>query len=412
MDATAYSLADFYIDDSDDPFEPSAEFVAWRKAGAWATEMYLPALAHGPRTTTGIQGFPDDCVNLASYNYLGLAHHPEVTAAARAALDELGAGACGSPLLSGMTELHTELEEELADFMGRDAVMLFNSGFAGALGIMAGSLRRGDVAILDERAHVSLAEGARLSGARVEMFRHNDPSSLDAILEKHDGLRRIVVVEGVYSMDGDMGDLAELLPIAEKHRVSTLIDEAHSILLCGPNGRGVVEHKDAEGRVALQYGTFSKAFGGIGGFVAGDQNTIDYLRFFANSYAFSCALPPASVASNLAALRISRRHPELREKLADNASYFRTRIQDMGLKTGESESHVVPIIIGNDRRKLYDLCRTLREHGVFIAPVDFPSVPEDSLRFRASLSSSHTREELDRALRVLESVVVPGVAQG
>lgn len=408
-EALRHSLADFYIDFNDDPFVPSKEYGEWREAAAWVADLYEPVLTDGPRSRTRLGKGSDSAINLASYNYLGLAHHPEVVGAAVGAVEALGTGACGSPILSGMTDLHRDFEAALSGFLELEDTMLFNSGFAGALGSMSGFLRRGDVAVLDERAHVSLQDGARLSGARVELFDHNDAESLDEALSRHPDERRVVVVEGVYSMDGDMGDLPSLVPVAEAHGVSIFIDEAHSILTCGESGRGVVEHFGMSDRVALQYGTFSKAFGGIGGFVGGERASLEYLRYFANSYAFSCALPPGVVAGNRAALGVAMREPELRTRLADNAGYFRGALQDLGLSTGESTTHVVPIIIGSDRALLYELCDALRQRGLLIAPVDFPSVPEDSLRFRASISAVHTRAELDEALNLIEDVVVPRV---
>jgi glycine C-acetyltransferase len=405
------SLADFFLPDGPDPLVPPEGFTAWLHAGRRAASLYEPTLLQGPvpRTTLAAPAGPQRVINMASYNYLGLSRRPEVVAAACAALQAYGTGACGSPLLSGLTDLHRRLEAELSAFLGREQTMLFNSGFAGALGILAGTLRKGDVAVLDAKCHVCMVEGARLAGARLEFFDHNSAASLDDALAHHKDCRRLVVLEGVYSMDGDMGDLPSLVPVAREHGVGMMIDEAHSVLLFGDTGQGVTEHFGCDDAVALKYGTFSKAFAGIGGFVSGPAELLNYLRLYASSYGFSCALPPAVVAGLLEALAVARREPGLRARAQENADYFRTQLQGMGIDTGASTTQVVPVMIGSDRALLYELCLELRRRGLFLAPVDYPSAPEDELRFRASITAAHTRADLDEALNILADVVAPRV---
>ena len=404
-----YGLADFYLMDGDDPLVPSEDFLRWRQRTSWATSLYEQCLLDGPipRSALLVSGERRPVINLASYNYLGLAKHPETVAAAKAALDCYGVGACGSPILSGMTDLHRELELKLAAFLGREQVMLFNSGFGGALGTLAGVLRRGDAVILDSKCHISLIEGAKLSSARIELFEHNDANSLDSCLAKHAGRRRVVVTEGIFSMDGDMAELPALVPVAEHHNVGIVIDEAHSMLATGEHGRGVTEHYGLDERVALKYATFSKSFAAVGGFVSGAASTIDYLRYFANSYGFSCALPPSIVAAILAGLDVATRDGALRRRLAENAKYFREQLNGLGLDSGASTTQVVPIIIGSNQRLLYEVGLALRERGLFIAIVDYPSVPEDSLRLRASITAEHTKADLDEALNIIKDTVVP-----
>jgi glycine C-acetyltransferase len=407
-----YSLADFYFGDVDntDPTVPPADFTSWRRATGWATRLYEPALlaAPTPRSTVASASGPRRVINLSSYNYLALGTHPDVIAAAESALREFGTGACGSPLLSGMTRLHQTFERELAAFVGR-TVLLFNSGFSGALGSLAGLLRKGDVAVVDSKAHISLMDGARLSGARLAVFEHNDVTSLDSVLTAANGRRRLVVVEGVYSMDGDMAPLPAILDVADAHGAPVLVDEAHSILTCGPTGRGVAEHFGVADRVRLHYGTFSKAFAGLGGFVAGPDATIDYMRCYASSYGFSCALPPATVAGLSAALDVATRDADLRTRLWDNADYFRAAVHQLGISTGASSTHVVPLIVGSDRALLYELGNAMRDRGLFLSPVDYPSVPQDQVRFRASITAGHTRADLDEALNILSDVMAPRV---
>src|ERR1700719_1672923 len=247
------SLADFVVGDSDDPLVPPLAFTQWRQAGAWEATLYEPEMlgSAAARTTINYEGKPRSVINLCSYNYLGLANRPEVIAAAQEALTKYGMGACGSPLLSGMTDLHRQLERRVADFLGREDAMLFNSGFGGPLGTISALLRKTDVAVLDNRSHLSLRDGAVLSRCRVDRFEHNDPASLDVALTKRKGKRALVIVEGIYSMDGDLANLDGLLHVAESHNASVLIDEAHSMLACGKSGRGAGELLGVEDRLDL-----------------------------------------------------------------------------------------------------------------------------------------------------------------
>jgi glycine C-acetyltransferase len=408
-----YSLADFYFSDSNNVLEPPSDFVAWRRQTQWATSLYEPCLASAAVPQARLDdGLGTHCVlNFASYNYLGLATHSNVIRRAQEALLEFGTGACGSPMLSGRTRLHRQLDDRLSAFLGRPAAMVFNSGFGGALGAVSGLLRKGDAAVVDSKVHISLLDGIRLSQAKMLVFEHNDPRSLDAALEKEKGRRRLIVVEGIYSMDGDMADLPALLPVAETHGVGILVDEAHSILICGERGRGIGEHFGLEAKIDLQYGTFSKAFAGLGGFLAGATETLDYLRCYANPYGFSCALPPSVVGGLLGALDVIESDPSLRRRIHDNAAYFRSQLHSLGVSTGESCSQVVPLIVGEDRALLYDLGHEMRRKGLFLAPVDYPSVAQDQVRFRASITAAHTREDLDRALEIIEDTLVRALRQ-
>jgi 8-amino-7-oxononanoate synthase len=406
------SLADFVVGDSDDPLVPPLAFTQWRQAGAWEASLYEPELlaTADARTTISYEGRPRSVINLCSYNYLGLANRPEVIAAARDALAKYGLGACGSPLLSGMTDLHRQLERRVAEFLGREDAMLFNSGFGGAMGTISGLLRKTDVAILDNRSHLSLRDGAVLSRSRVDRFEHNDPASLDAALGRRKGRRQLVIAEGIYSMDGDFATLEGLLDVAESHRASVFIDEAHSILACGAHGRGAAEYFGVEHRIPLVYGTFSKAFAALGGFVAGAVDTLDYLRYYAHSYAYSCALPPVIVAAVLKSLEIAQDEPQLRARLWDNANYFRTQLNSIGIDTGASTTYIMPLVVG-DRARMYKLGHDLRRRGVWVAPVDYPAVPQDRICFRACVTANHTRADLDEALNILEDTFVPAALQ-
>lgn len=405
-DPAKLSLSDFLAQETNDPLEPPPSFAHWMRAATWAVELYEPELlaTADARTTINYNGKPRSVINLCSYNYLGLANHPEVIAAAHEALKTHGLGACGSPMLSGMTDLHRELEHRVAEFLGREDAMLFNSGFGGALGTISGLLRKSDVAILDNRSHLSLRDGAVLSRCRADKFEHNDPASLDKALSRKQGRRQLVVMEGIYSMDGDFGNLPDLMGVAESHGASVFVDEAHSMLACGQNGRGAAEKFGVEDRIPLVYGTFSKAFGALGGFVAGSKKTLRYLRFYAHPYVYSCALPPVVVAAILRALEIGRREPDLRKKLWENADYFHAQLRNIGIDTGKSTTYIMPIVIG-DRERMYRLGHDLRRRGLWVAPVDYPAVPQNKICFRACVTAKHTRADLDEALNILDDTL-------
>jgi len=406
QDPAKLSLSNFLAHETSDPLEAPPGFTHWMQQATFAVELYEPELlaSADARTTIDYNGRPRSVINLCSYNYLGLANHPEVIAAAHEALKTHGLGACGSPMLSGMTDLHRELERQVAKFLGREDAMLFNSGFGGALGTISGLLRKNDVAILDNRSHLSLRDGAALSRCRADKFEHNDPASLDKALARKQGRRQLVVMEGIYSMDGDFGDLPALLDIAESHGASVFVDEAHSMLACGENGRGAAEKFGVEDRIPLVYGTFSKAFGALGGFVAGPKETLRYLRFYAHPYVYSCALPPVVVAAILKALEIGMREPELRKELWENADYFHTQLRNIGIDTGSSTTYIMPLVIG-DRERMYRLGHELRRRGLWVAPVDYPAVPQNKICFRACVTAKHTRADLDEALNILDDTL-------
>src|SRR5438046_2935698 len=411
-DPAKLSLSNFLAGESDDPLQAPASFTNWMRVGAWAVQLYEPELlaSADARTVINYGGNPRQLIKLCSYHYLGLAHHRDVLAAAHEALRTHGMGACGSPMLSGMTDLHRELERRFAKLLDREDAMLFNSGFGGALGTISGLLRKSDVAILDNRSHLSLRDGAILSRCRTEKFEHNDPASLDVALSRQKGRRQLVVVEGIYSMDGDFGNLEEVLDVADAHGASVFIDEAHSILGCGEHGRGAAEHFGVEDRFPVVYVRFSKAFGALCGFVAGSKETLQYLRFYAHPYVYSCALPPVVIAAILKALEIGIRKPELRTQLWENADYFHAQLGGLGIDTGASTTYIMPIVIG-DRERMYRLGHELRRRGLWVAPVDYPAVPQHRICFRACVTAKHTRADLDEALNILEDTLVPVALQ-
>ena len=409
--AGQFSLADFYFPETDDPLQVPPDFIAWRKNVGWALSLCEPILstAAEARCTLDSESGPHEVINMSSYGYLGLVRHPQILAAAHQALDHYGTGACGSPILSGKNVLHCELEKKLTNLLGREGVLIFNSGFGGAMGSIASLLRKGDAAVLDERAHVSLVNGAKVAGAKLAFFRHNDPQSLNEVLAKEKERRRMVIVEGIYSMHGDMANLPALLEVTRAHEVGVFIDEAHSILACGPTGGGVAEHFGVGKEIGVQFATFSKSFSACGGFVAASSDLIDYMRFYADSYGFSCAMPPVIVAGLSAAVDVARAETWRRDRLWENATYFKDRLHELGIDTGESNTYVVPLMVGDDRILLFEMGQELRKRGLFVAPVDYPTVPLDQVRFRATVTAAHSRDDIERALQIIADVLVPAL---
>ncbi len=401
------TLADFYFGHDDDPLAAPADFARWRRDTAREQSLFRRTLrsAAGPRTRLRVNGRDRDVINLASLDYLGMNGDPGVAAAMTAAVESWGAGACGVPVLTGTTQLHVELEERVCALTGHTGAILFPSGFAGGIGLMGALLRRGDVAVADERAHMCWMDGVRQSGATLTTFAHNDPQDLDRVLGEHDGRRRLVVVDGLYSMDGDLANLPALLDVADAHSVGLVVDEAHSGFAIGPGGRGAAGHFGVEDRIRVYAGTFSKALSIVGGFVTGDATLMDYARFNSHCYAFSAAPPPPVVAAIMAAVEKATADDARRRTLAENAAYFRAGVQRMGLDTGWSTTHVVPIVLGSDRDLLYSAGLEMLDRGLYIVPIDFPAVPEDAVRFRAAISAAHTRGDLDTALQIIEDCV-------
>jgi 7-keto-8-aminopelargonate synthetase-like enzyme len=410
---SAYSLADFYIGESDNPLIPPEDFTAWRRAVNWAVSLYEPTM-HGAatqRVQIDFDGEVRSVINFASYNYLGLSIHPDTIAAAQAALLEYGTGTCGSPVLYGKNDLQAKFEEELSRFLGADSTIVCTSGYIAALATLAAVLRRGDVAIADSKMHMSAVDGVRLAGAKLVTFEHNEPQSLAQCLDQHKDKRRLVLLEGLYPMDGDLPRLPELLEVAESHGVGVLLDETHSILTCGQRGAGAAEYFGVSSRIGLEYTSLSGSFAALGGSVSGSRKIIDYVRLYGNGYGFSVALPPPVIASLRAALTVAETGTNLREKLWSNGGYLRTKLNEIGVDTGSSSSFIVPIMIGSDRRLLYELCHQMRGRGLFLPPVDYPAVPPDQVRFRASVTAMHTREDIDEALNIIEDTVVRAIGK-
>ncbi len=410
-DVLNYSLADFFYNDSPSVLDPPSDFEEWvnHPDVVRSYAFFEQQLLHAPRVDTeilsGVDGKKRRIINLTSYNYLGLSTHPEVLQAAKEAMDEYGMSSSGAPLLSGTFDLHVEFAKRLAEFKQKDDCLLFSSGLAGNMGAMQGLLRKGDVLILDEKCHKSLIDGGSLSGAKMFFFDHNDPKSLEEMLEKAKGKRTLVAVEGVYSMDGDLVKLDEISSVCESYNAPIYIDEAHSTLMFGENGRGVAEHFGLEDKIGVSFGTFSKSFGGVGGFVCSNAKIIRYLKGYASPWNFSCAPSPPVVGGLMKALEVATRDSSLRDKLWENVGYLKKGLSAMNLDLGQTESQVIPIIIGSSGEKLMRFAAEMQTRGLFLQPVDFPAVPAHARRFRISVSSQLTREEMDETLNIIGDVI-------
>ncbi len=412
-----FSLADFHYNDNPNVLQPPEDFKQWlyhpkvRSAFGFFEQQLLRAPQAHSRVRSNFDGKERDIINLTSYNYLGLSTHPEVIQACKEALDKYGMGASGAPLLSGTFDLHVQLAEKLAQFKEQEACLLYSSGFGGNVGAIQGILRKGDIAIMDEKIHRSIVEGVVSSGAKMVFFPHNDIKNLEVLLEKYKAKRTLVLVEGIYSMDGDLVKLPEVSALCETYNAGLFLDEAHSSLIFGKNGRGVGEHFGLEDKIGVSFGTLSKSFGGVGGFICANQELIDYLKGYSAPWNFSCSIAPPIVGGLLKALEVATRDSSLRDKLWENTHYFRKGLEAMNLNLGHTESQVIPIIIGSSGETLLKMAYEVQRRGLFLQPVDYPAVPAHERRFRISVSSQLETETIDRALNIIEDVIAKGLVK-
>ena len=408
-EALDYDYTNFYFGAGEDAFALLDPFDEWwqqvRPAGYYQYE--IPLLTAPTTTVDVLDTLTGDIrrglVNFASYNYLGLSYRDEVKQAIKEAVDVFGGGASGSPILSGTTALHRQLAIAVSRFKRKEAALIFPTGYSANVGTIAGLMRSGDLIVADQWSHASVVDGMILSKAKSRFFRHNKPEDLDRKLQGFEG-KKLVIVEGVYSMDGDVVRLPEIVEVCKKHKARLMIDEAHSAFVYGENGRGVVEHFGLEDEVDIHLGTFSKSLGGQGGYICASEKLINYLRGFSRSRFFSCALAPTVVAGLLKALEIAQREPELRSRLWENVAFMQRRLQAAGVDVGDSTSQVIPIMVRNDS-KVLAVGETLLREGVFVNPVKYPAVPKHKSRFRMSISAAHSREELERGADIIVRVL-------
>jgi len=366
----------------------------WKQAGSYQRLRVLQGPSEAESRFDG-----KDVINLASNNYLGLTTHPRLIEAALDATRKYGAGSGAVRTISGTMDLHMELERRIAKFKSVEACVVFQSGFAANAGTVSAVLGPEDHIVSDQLNHASIIDGARLSRAKIHVFPHKDHQAAGRILSELDGAsgHKVLITDGVFSMDGDIGPLPQLVELAEKHSAIMMVDDAHSSGVLGRNGRGTIDHFGLHGRVDIQVGTLSKAIGVLGGYVCGSKDLIEFLYHRARPFLFSTSHPPAVAASCIAAFEVLESEPERIEQLWANTRYFKQGLVDAGFDTGISETPITPVIVG-DAALAHRFSAELFQEGVLATGIGFPTVPKDKARVRTIVNATHTRQQLDRAL--------------
>lgn len=384
-----------------DLFEKIKSFTIAKEAMALGMYPYFRALSESEGVTATFEG--KEVVMLGSNNYLGLTTDPRVRAAAADALARYGTSVTGSRFLNGTLELHLELERRLANFVNMEAALVFSTGYQTNVGTITAILGKGDVAILDKEAHACVVDGVMMSRGELKRFKHNDPEDLERVLSKIDSsVGKLVVIDGVYSMGGDIAPLPEIVAVCQKYNARLMVDDAHGLGVTG-QGRGTPYHFGLADKVDLLMGTFSKSFASIGGFIAGSADVIHYIQHHARSLIFSAALPAPNAAAVLAALDIIETEPQHVQKVWNNADYMRAGLAKLGYNIGNSVAPIIPVLIG-EQYKTSITWAALIENGVYTNPVVPPAVPPNSSILRTSYMATHTTEHLDRALGAFKVV--------
>ena len=389
------------LGDMSDPLAYLGEQLeAWKRAGTYQRLRILESESAAESRFDG-----KDVINLASNNYLGLTTHPKLREAALEATRRYGVGSGAVRTISGTMSLHMKLEERIARFKNVEACVVFQSGFAANAGTVAAVLTPEDHIVSDELNHASIIDGCRLSRAKIHVFRHKDVAAAERKLADLDGQpgRKLLITDGVFSMDGDIGPLPGLVEAAEKHGAIMMVDDAHSSGVLGRDGRGTIDHFGLHGRVHIQVGTLSKAIGVLGGYVCGSRALIEFLYHRARPFLFSTSHPPGVAASCMAAFDVLEEEPERIQNLWDNTRYFKQGLRAAGFNTGVSETPITPVIVG-EARTAHAFSAALFEAGVLATGIGFPTVAEGKARVRTIVTATHTRAELDRALEVFARV--------
>ena len=343
-------------------------------------------------------------LSFCSNNYLGLANNPSVIKAVKNAVEEYGWGAGASRLVSGNMTLHETLENEISKFKGKESAIVFPTGYMANLGAISSLVSSGDLVICDKLNHASIIDGCRLSGANLRVYAHCDMEKLESILRKSLKYnRKLIVTDSVFSMDGDLAPLPDIVRIAGKYEAMVMVDEAHGTGVFGKNGRGVIEHFKLNKEVDIVMGTLSKAIGSLGGYVTGDIDLINYLRNQARSFMYTTALPPAVCAASIAGIKLIQKDPSIRESLWHNVRFIKEQLKSLNFNVISSESPIIPILIG-DAKNTVDISKFLYERGILISAIRPPTVPAGTSRLRITVMSTHTRNDMERLLDVLSDV--------
>jgi 8-amino-7-oxononanoate synthase len=379
-------------------FEKCRQYTRADEVKAQGLYPYFRPISESEDTVVVIEG--KRRIMLGSNNYLGLTHHPKVLAAAARALETYGSGCTGSRFLNGTLDLHLRLEAALAEFLGKEDCIVFSTGYNANLGLISGLVGRRDVVFLDKLDHASIVDGAKLSEGETVRFNHGDLAGLERKLERHPGVGKMVIVDGVYSMEGDIADVPALLKICRRQGAALAIDDAHSIGVLGPRGDGTAAHWGLSDEVDIVAGTFSKSLASIGGFVAASRNIINYLRHHSRPLIFTASLPPSNTAGVLAALDVLQEDTERREQLWVNTRRLQDGFRAQGFDTGPSETPIVPILIGPLDKTLI-MWRQVFDAGIFTNPVVPPAVPPSQCRLRTSVMATHTAEQIDFSVETI-----------
>jgi len=344
-------------------------------------------------------------LNMCSNNYLGFANHPKLKEKAKEAIDKFGVGPAAVRTIAGTMSLHTELEKKLAEFKGAEATISFQSGFNANLATIPALVGREDVIFSDELNHASIIDGCRLSKATIVRYKHNDPEDLEKKLEEYKDFpgKKLIVTDGVFSMDGDIAPLDKIVEVAEKYDAMTMVDDAHGEGVLGRGGRGIVDHFNLHGKVDIEVGTLSKAFGVVGGYVAASKKVVEYLRQKARPFLFSSAVTPGDVAACIAAVDILTESDELVNRLWDNANYFKTEMKNLGFDLGISQTPITPVMLG-DAKLAQEFSKNLFKEGIFAQAIGYPTVPKGKARIRVMISATHSKDDLDFALEKFEKI--------
>jgi 8-amino-7-oxononanoate synthase len=387
--------------DSLDPFARHYRYIRVDKVRSANLYTYCPVFESAQEPVIKHEG--REVIMLGTNSYLGLATHPRVKQAAHEAIDKYGSGCSGSPLLNGTLDLHQQLSGELARFLGKEDTLLFTTGYQTNVGVISALVCRNDVLIMDERNHASLVDGARLSRATLARYKHNNIDSLEQLLKKYANQPKLIVTDSLFSMEGTIVDLPEIVELAKKYKARLMLDESHALGVMGPGGRGVAEYYGLTNEVDVIMGTFSKSFASVGGFVAGDRKLIDTLRHTSRSHIFSASLPPSAVAAVLASLKIIIDEPERRTRLLANAGFLAKGLKELGYDVHYNGSPIVPLLCGHELIAVAAFNK-LFENGVFVNPVTSPAVPKNHEMLRISLMATHTEEILLKALAVFKQL--------
>ncbi|MCD6579473.1 pyridoxal phosphate-dependent aminotransferase family protein [bacterium] len=379
-----------------DLFQKCFDFTEAEKVRQLGLYPYFTEISSAQETEVIIDG--KKVIMLGSNSYLGLTYHPKVRQGAIDAIEKYGTGCAGSRFLNGTLDLHRELEEKLAEFLHKDAALLFSTGFQTNLGVIAGITNKDDFIIADKLDHASIVDGCKLSYAKTFRFNHNNPEDLEKKLQQvPEGRGKLIVVDGVFSMEGDIAPLDKIIPLKKKYGARILVDDAHSVGVLGDNGRGTSEYFGVENDVDIIMNTFSKSFASLGGYVAASNEVIEYLKHFSRPLIFSASLPPSVLGSVSAALDILKSEPWRRKRLWEITEYMRKGFNDMGFHTGDSVTPIIPVRIG-DMMTTFKMRKMLLENGVFVNPVVPPAVSPTDCLIRTSFMATHTNDQLDYVL--------------